>query len=301
MNVNFGEREVLEIKSKSIDGFTFIIKARATTVNSAFSATLLDYEKVIIKCTLSGRGKKDHVIYQGTAFPLFVSSCYFNAGFGQILDGTSAVTLPAASGVDELAQQMFKVDFGTVINLKGDECISFEVYVPSGSGGTDVSEAESHVEFDVHEAVGYEYGTPEINAISLSNNQARIQKDLGDNVVDITFTNSDKTNILATNQVIETVTLTSDRLSYSDSQNELFTKRWSMFYDQTQADNRHQCYKLLNGESIDDVSLDMSFTTTNVNSGKNYVVVKKLHTTKGHLARVQNYKDKHNREFLAKL
>jgi hypothetical protein len=297
--VRFGETETFELRNKSIKSINIAVTGKHTTAATSFAGTLLKTEEVNVKATLKRKGKT-HVIFNELLKPLLLATNFLNEGFSEVT-GSGVVKLLQAAGVKEERTQRLTLNFGTILNLKGDDLLIFEIKVPNSAVGTgvDVNTSSLYVNFD--EAVGYEYGIPNITSRSITPNKTRVSESLGDNVHFVHLINMDKNSNLASDEVVTTVTMSSDRLDMNDDNNELECKRIQQFQTGGDSNSRNNSWQLHGGQQIDNVDLELTLVGTNVNASENFIVVTRMLVTADNLARVRAMKAKHSRSALAKI
>jgi len=303
MIISEAETRTLTLKNSSVSGVSMKFFSRHTTANTAFSGEQVDLSKVNCKVTLRREGKPQHIIYSDQVKPWVLSSGYYNGQIENVVDSSFTVLKAAASGVDEEIINYFTLNFGGVVNLKGEDSLNVEFHFISGASASTVSNSESFMEFDPIEAIGYEIGTPEISTHSIAASQSREQIELGNDVTGVCFVNYDKTGNLEASSPITSVTLSSDRLNLHDNYYELLAKRSEKFQSDAVADKRDMNFYLYEGlgEEIDTARLDLNMVSGNVNAGKCFIVCYRLHVTPETLSKASAMSDKHESEDIAKV
>jgi hypothetical protein len=228
-------------------------------------------------------------ILNGPILPFAQASGFFGANFEEIKgQGTPVLRqlVAAAASTDEILLQTCFIKLHDVINLTEDDVLEFEIQVPSGAAAATVSQAESEILWDFIEGIGNGASVPFMTAESIRASESNTPVTLGSNIVEAFFINNEKAGITTANKVINTVSISSDKLNRNDTVEELIAKRAAMFDDSDEADSRDNCFllfsTLLEKHSGGDVRLNkanlrMTFTAANVTAGKNWVVTRGYH------------------------
>jgi hypothetical protein len=281
--VRAGQSTTLELKNKNIKGINFLFRMTHTTDNTAFANnTRYDLKKVDVSIRkISGGSKKEVLIYSGKLAPLAISTTLednaFRFSFPET--GASQIFVERAHGASTkaIAVQPIYVDFGTVINLDGNDQLIIDCTLDSAAHSSSIDPATSYLQIEAKEGIGLEYYTPVFKALAVPGSQNNFEVSLGDGVQDITFINLDKQSNIAANDVVRKVTIVSDKLNQVDDATELRAKRFSRMLP-TEAAARFQNHLLFNSSfDLNNCNLKLDLEETNVTTGENWVVVKYLH------------------------
>lgn len=266
----------IDITNKWIDGFTTSIFV--TSGGGAFTGNLHDLTQLTFKGVLKRNGQET-VLFQNTLKNLLIMSLLLNPLYYHIAVPTAFVNQNAGATTGIVP---FRFDFGSPLNLIGDDKFTLEwqlstTFFPSGSN---ISTSASYIQLDTCETTDIEYETPIFRSIVVEANQQDYNYSLGDNVMAIIFANYDKTDVLSTSAVINQMQLNSDKVNKQDNYNELITKAYSYYPTLAEADLRLQTFLFYQSNiELDNVNLNMQYNTTNVNSSKNFILVRSFVTS----------------------
>lgn len=269
-------KRVFEIKGVAIDGFNlhhrFIADAVATT------PTGVNLLEVDIKAVLHQEGEKFEIIpktsiaalhedYFATKYPV---SGGFVATTG-ILAGEVVITQDASTKGENHATTPIR--FGGGIVLKRGDKIILEVTINSGAYGTNCDD-DSYMLIEPNEVVTNQMFVPKLEVFPIPVTESKLSLNLGDNVQTANLICIDAANEKETTAIFTDVEVVTDRLTYDRTFAEMRSLR-SLDIDW---DNNTRYYQLLKGEEFDDVQVNLELTPANINSDKNFVVVRSFET-----------------------
>lgn len=281
--IKSGEIQSIQVGGKTVRGFSVGMYLRASAVNTALSTTDYNWRNVTVKSTLK-RGNKEYVLVSTTLDVLQQVVCYNDSEY--FISSYSNQTKPAYStlftqvGVltypDVAVKGLYYIPvdfkFPSVINLTAGDVLNIEVNCNDGTFQGNADTALSYLLLSEIEAVGVEFGIPMLKTLSIQPNQENLTLDLGSNVDELYFINLDKTNPLTANQVIQSVTLASDKLKYTKQYIELLGMR-SNSTNRNDPDRLGQTFRLSNEIDLDGANVTIQFNTANVNTGMNYIAL----------------------------
>jgi hypothetical protein len=281
--VGFGKSDKYEFRGKDISGLTLNAYLVHTTANTAFTGQPILWDQVNVSMVLKRNGQS-FVIFDDAVLPLAADSNFTSGSFEQVM-AIGTVALPklvaAASGVKEILLMTAKIKLHDVINLRGDDEIVVEVTPASSGAGTGVDTTVSEIQWDIEEGIGNGISIPCIKAETLKQNESNTPITLGDNIVQCTFINNDKSGITSANQVLSSAIFSSDKLNRTDKYEELIAKRDALFVSQAESAKRHQCFLIVSvpiekytgaDVRLNRANLRLQLISTNVNAGKNWIV-----------------------------
>lgn len=299
--ISFGVSKPFNAKNQNLTGFDGYIRIAATAVNTALVAADLDLSKINIKISLVRRGQTIAIATDNLQ-NLTIASNYFSpisrTAQASWLNGGTRILVAAAAAAKEVRVCPIKFDFGSIINLDGDDRLMMEFNLASSAISTAVDTASSYANIDFTAGIGIEYVTPQYRSIGVEASCTSFTETLGDNVTRVVLVNTNKTDILDASAVISNLTFSSDKYSYTADYAKLLEMQNQAFVDETISGYRLQNFCLFNGEvDADNVKLDASTISTNVTASKNFICVFSFLSdamTLSKAIQMQNKQDKHN-------
>jgi hypothetical protein len=289
-----GESLNFEVKNKTVQRLVIKVVARHTTNNIAIVAADVNLDAVLAKIHLN-RGGQLHTLVADKIKPLVIESAYRRASFQHVkpLNPTYTQLIVQGAAIKNLVMQTLYIDLGTPINLRGDDKLQVQLDSMNNLFSNNIDVTGSFIEADMEEAVGYETFTPIIQTKTVQAGESRIQLDLGDNVQEVMWVNTDKTTQTEGDKVIEQFSIATDRWSKTDNYRELIASRAEDFRFLTESDERAQTFSLLKGEDFDNVRLDVTLNPANVAAGKNIIVVRSFMTSADQVELAQLSRQRH--------
>lgn len=290
-NIKIRETINLDSKGKKVTGFTFRTWMQAALVNVALNNADFDASQIQVKCVLfrgSGAAKKRHVIFNESLQPLVVESSMIS-GLSEFVqpNGGTEIIQNVLQGVATKAVVIIpmQIDLESVIDLQEDDLLQLTVTSKGGEYSADVDTANSFISVDVVEGEGYEIALPQIDVLSVNPNEGTNNYDAGDSVKCIVFVNNDKSDNLASSQVIDNITLMSDKVNISATSDDLLDRNLG-YMTRPQFESLGQSRIILmpkEGRLCNNVTLEASFDSSNVNGGENFFVIRRFVGNAGRL------------------
>jgi len=263
----------------------------------------IDFDQCIVDINLQQNGVKT-TIYSGPLGLAHEESNWLGLKWNYVrtLTRDSHVLLAHGAANKPINLIPLYIDFGTVINLDGDDYLTVDVrtettMMPASSVA---DPATSYVVVDGLEGIGLQYITPKITVETIQAAEGTWKRNLGDNVMSCIFINKDKNTVLTADSVISIAALTSDRLNYSDSKLRLIQKRAAMFPNITDSDARGNSFMLI-GQEVDKALLSLTLTSANVTAAKNFVVYRSFETNAATVRKAEGKSQKHIRKAVSKI
>jgi hypothetical protein len=266
-----------------------IAKLIHTTVNVPFAGVVIDWTKIKAKLILQ-RNKVRYDIFNEQVLPLALASGFKSGVFDEVRGGGTPLlrrTIVAGGAVKEKLVISARIELPGVINLMKGDILSVELS-SSGDCVTAVVDATvSTIEWELEEGIGNSLGIPYITTSMITGGQSTTEVQLGNGVKKAYFINNDKFTVLEADQIIDSVSVKSDKLNKEDDWYELVISRSDEMPTGVIADTRFQSFELFDvekdskllvpGDATDyvlanDVSFKFQFLPANVSNAKNYVV-----------------------------
>lgn len=284
MIIKPGEKKSQTYSAQTISGFTFKGYLVGNAVNKMPGGSDLDWGQITVKALLKRRGQV-YTLFSDVALPLLLESAQRRKMF-EFVHPAYAEKYIAVTQTASIKGECLKpaaIDFEGYINLKNSDEIEFEVYFPTQALSGDADTTSSYIEADAVEGIGVEWGIPCIVTQAISQGESRIQRSLGDNVVKVSYINTDilvETPFVA-NMPISSAVFASDKLSINDNDQELITKRLfsEPFLNDDGLSYLAQCYTLVDASvPLMEARLDLNLRSSLINSGKNFIVFRNVYT-----------------------
>lgn len=283
-NFSFGSGDTQTFTSGNYQGIDIAAYLQQLNVNVAFAGQPMDWSKVQVKVTLS-RGGREYDIVNDNALPLILASGYYNTVFDEAkysgLSPFTRVLQAAGAAAKAIGVVSGKIMFGGMINLQPGEQLRVELnsqVTALNSANTDTT--ASQIRWALVEGVGNSFSIPYLKAKAITSGLSALDETLGSHVTKIFVINNDQNGILATNRVVESAQIMSDKLTRSINYEQLFMKRAQEIDYSGAATNggpegRGQSFNLFNRDydvlvenhKIDDVRLHNCAVHLNLNSG----------------------------------
>jgi hypothetical protein len=301
MIVKIGETQEETIRRKSIIGFSLKAKLNHTTVNTAFTTIDVDWSKIQVVARLT-RGQQTYDLVSDVIGHIGAACQFTKAAYKQSLSQISTnnplVTLQTqTASLDHIVEVCCLVLLPGIVNVADDDILSFRVTAQQGAFATTVDTAVSVIQADKIEAIGNEWMIPFIKAEAVQPGETSRSYSPGDGIKSVHFINSDKTDVTLTDQVISQISIDSEQENINDNWEELLSKRYDMFENIVNANDRGQSFLLAeggNGTLLNGVNINVTFNSSNVNSGKNYFVFSGFRANQQTALRASRREQKHN-------
>jgi len=277
-----------QFESGNITALRLVAKPVHGTANTAFAGVVVDFTKVICKLFLLRNGVQ-HQIFSDEALPLAIATGFDEGTFDEVKGGGTPYlrkVLAAAGGVFEELMVTCRINLPCIVNLVDGDILTVELK-DKGAFSAACDVAKSGFDWELEEGVGNSLGIPFIDVEMITAGQSSSTIECGNGVKKVFFVNNDKFTVLRADQVIDSVDINADKLKRSDEWAELLLMRVDEFKSSTLADQRNQCFKILDvdrdakllvpGDATDDVQyhktkVKFNFIAANVIAAKNYVV-----------------------------
>jgi len=270
--------DTVKVRARTVIGALFAITLQHGTANTAVANSMFDATKTITKISLV-RGGKPKIICSDNLKILAAESAFLDAGWDVVM-GTSNVALEApAVGVFARALLTYQINFHGPINLRDGDELRIEVTVNNGTYNAVLDLSASQIEFSEIQAEGTEFGLPIIESYALNTGDSTHTIEPRDNVKQYALINLDKTDNLEASAVISQKANSTDEINITRQYLEMLAERSEEFTSLALANTRNQSFILIKGEDLDKASCELQLNSTNVNAGKNYVVVRKMEET----------------------
>lgn len=275
--ISLGTSDRLEARNCNIKGLSFALVLTGLTDNTDFVPATLDFDAIRVDAVLMQHGRRTTVI-SGTLGVLSMESNFHNGLFKHASLTRAADELRAKdTTVKPICQYSFAIDFGTVINLDGDDLLIVDINAPTSVTATEATtkadSAASSIEVKTVEGIGAQIKTPSIKQYGIQASLTSYDQNLGSGVETVTFINKDKNTKLTSDNVITTASIYSDRYSDTLDMNDLYVERAKKFEVAAEAPLRYNSFQLLN-RLVNNCKINLGFTSANVTASKNYLVVR---------------------------
>tara|TARA_B110000902_G_scaffold57447_1_gene67210 strand:- start:247 stop:1149 length:903 start_codon:yes stop_codon:yes gene_type:complete len=290
-----GEKKRFDIQGQSIKGLQFdTISIKSTSAADAFANLgAVDVSIVLYQ------GGTETTLCSGSLLPLVMASGFKNGHFLSAQGVAGLTTLvPTAGSMATL--QPTSIDFGGVINLRGNDKMTVEVRCNTGFCTANQNAGSSNMTVSAVEGIGLQWVTPKIQYQTIGNGESNFRQNIGDNVVSIHYINTSITTDTATAQPITNIRLFSDRYNVNDSNNQLISKRGAQFETTGDSGLRKSSFEILDRE-VDDCRVELDLNPNNVATGVNYVVWRTFSTGLGQVKRAKKSRSKHQAKAMGKV
>ncbi|MBN1186561.1 MAG: hypothetical protein JXB49_30070, partial [Bacteroidales bacterium] len=251
------------------------------------------------------RNRVDHTIFSDKViFWALDSALDNNFNYIHPLNTTASnmvIILAKDVAVKEQALISVVCDLPGVINVKDSDELKIEVSVGSSAFASDIDSSLSYVEAEFEQFIGYEENIPVVKVFSINSGESSFSPAIGNDVVKISLINLDKDSILEADQVIQSMSLKSDKYSSYATWRQLLCRRYYEMGIPVEAAYLRQSFLLYSGNDLDGSTLDLQLNSSNVNSAKNGVVVSYLMTDLFTADRALNMQKKHAGENFRKV
>jgi hypothetical protein len=267
--VNVGSRQSIVVQNANPKGVDFHLHAYSDTVNERCDENLTDLEKVYIDAKLYQKGIQT-TLYAGPLDFLLRRKSFYKNSYAY---GVTSIEVTEAAAVKGVICQSFHWDFGTVINLDGEDKIVLDIKVDSdvNSGDGYFDSANSYMDVEFVEGVGEQFIIPFTEYRTIQAGEARLKLTLGDNVDGVLFLNKDITNSNVEDCPLESVNVKSDRLNATLTPQRLHLHRKESFVYPAENSKRNQTFMITEGE-LDECEIDFNFDAGAINVNKNFII-----------------------------
>jgi len=263
------------VKNRIVTGALFAITLEHGTANTAVTNSMFDATKCLLKITLIRNGQSIQIVSDNLKI-LAAESSFFDGGWDVVM-GTDNVELVApAVGVFARRLLTYQFDLHSPIELEDKDQLKIQLTVNTGAYSAVLSAVNSQIEFSEIQSEGVEYGLPIVESYALNTGDSTHTVEPRDNVKQIVLVNLDKTDNLEASSVVSTKALTTDEIGITRQYLEIVSERTEQFSTMTEANARNQSHCLVKGDDLDKCSVELELVSSNVNAGKNYIVVRRM-------------------------
>jgi hypothetical protein len=305
--VKNGETKTEKIQNETLDGVNFGVVLSKIAHADLMTAKWVSLAAIFVRIILVRKGVR-HDIVTGNLKALVIESALNSSVLGMALENGEFVSMTDETmGNAEMGLLPLRVNFGAVLNLRGDDCLEVETSIePSFINRVTypnhrLDENRTFVMVTSNEAVGVETHIPFIQLSAITNSDNRIQKNLGSSVTSVSLISLDSTGFGYNKKIVKNVTLKADKIYLNDDFEALITKQFNAFDTLGVANKRAQNFNIYSGVELDQCSLDLSLHEDRVVAGKNWIVWRYFYTDASMLKLAQVTQELHTMENLAKV
>ena len=275
-----GQERTLSLKSGSFSGLSFVHHLQGAAVNVPINSyPSVDYSGVSISIDLYQDDRKE-TIYSGKMLQLLMAQHLMRNTFSDVQpfssDHKNHVLTESSLARKELSTCGINFDFGTVINLKGSDKIEVSIDMDFDTYQAEVDSSTSYLDVEGISGVGVQDIIPKFTAKPITDIDDNPVFELGNNVLEVGLINIDKSDNLASSQVCERVTFSSDRLNYRKPIEQMIIDRAMNFSTRQESEDRFQSYPLASfserATDYDKVKVELDLNIDKVNPSQNYLV-----------------------------
>jgi len=292
--------DTVKVQNRTVIGMLFAITLEHGTANTAVTNAMFDATKCVLKVTLIRGGRPTQLCADNLKI-LAGASSFQDAGWDVVM-GTSNVELVApAVGVFARRLLTYQIDLHGPVNLREGDELRIELTVNNGAYNAVLSTSNSQIEFSEIQGEASEFGLPIIESYALNTGDSQHTVQSRDNVKEIILINLDKTDNLEASAVISQKAYSTDEIAITRQYLELLSERTEEFSTMAESNARNQSFCLAKGEDLDKCTVDLQLNSTNVNAGKNYIVVRRMLVSKESLMHGEVRRDLKNLEKIGKM
>ena len=297
--VNIGEKKSLTFSSTDVRGVN--LTSYNVGVNGPGGGGTgdpnvvgIDWSRVYINVVLNQNGKSTQICATSVK-PLAQHLNFLNSTFDYSANAQAQGRYTELEPPTSIAQAL--LDFGSVINLRGDDSLVVELRVQSDAVSEQFS-LTSYVEADVIDGVGLQYVTPKFETFAINGGESKFSHSLGENVSAVTLQN------IATRPTTsfsftpwQNARLFSDRYNVNDDWGQLWSKRNSLFEVRTE---RYQSF-VLSLETTDDTQVQLDLFPLNNRTNENYLCYSSFDVCKTLVGEASRRAKKHEAKTIRKI
>lgn len=279
--------KTIELRNQEVGGLLFTFILLGATAGTAISGTAVDLSKIKLKTTLHRTGERPKSIYNDLKQYHAILDSFSRSSFPVVFSGLpDANNTVVANGVGVVQKSLLPVfiDFGKTYVLRGEDKIVVEISAKEWHGAT--VDSDSYCEILELDREDIDDSDSEVLVKILNADLSSDKIVLGNGVTDILFVCLDGTDILQASAVIDSVGINSKQLNQPNMTYEsLVSLRQLQFETVADATARKQNFMLHTGYPIDDVTLELSLNSANVNASKCAIVWRKQSVSQKNLQR----------------
>lgn len=305
--VRIGETKTTKLQAVTLDGVNFGVFMTKLPHAMPLTPKWLRLSSVFVRVILNRKNDRKEIV-SGNLKTLVIESAMNSSVLGMALENGEFVSLTDDTmGSVEVGLLPLRIDFGAVLNLRGDDVLEVETSIEPSFVNSGVypdhklDEAKTWIEVSGNEAVGVETHIPFIGVAALTNSDNRLIKNLGSNVTRVSIISLDSTGYGYNKKVIKNVTLKADKVYINDNFEQLVLKQFNAFDTLGAPQKRAQNFNIYGGTELDDCQIDLSLHEERIQPGKNWLVWRYFYTDKEMLKLAQVTTELHNVENLQKV
>lgn len=304
MVIKVNETRTEKLQGRTIRGLNLHLFLEANVANTAITKTDLNMTSIVIKTILKRAGKIITICNDNLQTLALESAIQgrLNGIYQFLVDSSNSFEAYTRIANGASAKETFilpvPINFGGVINLKDSDELTTEITVNGGAWQSTISTTNSYLNLDYDYACGIEYKTPQIRSYAFQASITQDKVSLGDRVERVSFINLDKKSNLSADDVVTSVQLESDKLTFSANKVDFFAKM-QLVRDATDFTNNFNnivVYGEPNQPFLNGVQCTFNFTSANVTASKNFLVWRTFETSPELIARAQAMAQKHANE-----
>ena len=266
-------------------GVTIAFSAIATAVNTALTEAAIDPWQMSIGVTLNRKvnGKSTtRVILPKQAIKPFIFAGSLKSGlFGYwspANTGNNGYTIRTAAAVAaaEVGEKYAYIPFGAPVDCTGENGGSITVEVTTRNlFGATTNTTTSVAVVDLKEIEGAESFVPMLSATVIPTGQNQLGMSFDGIVRRLTVVNFDKTSLLTAEQVVQSVDLKTNEMSYSYDDKQLIMFNVESYSNLTDGENALQNFDFIPfnySKAYTDVSINLGLQSADVAASQNFVV-----------------------------
>jgi hypothetical protein len=266
--VNLGEKKSLTFKSTDIRGVDLVSYNVQDNTGEGRgqgdpNVEGIDWSRVYINITLN-QGGHSHTIAATSVKPLAQHLNYLSNEFRYCANEQMVSDYDGDTKIGGAT-----LDFGGVINLRGEDSLVVEIRVQSDCVNTNWSTTASYIEMDGLEGVGLQYTTPIFKTFAINGGESKFSHSIGENTTAVSIQNiSSSPSTDKAYSPWQNARLFSDRFNTNDDWGQLWSKRVSLF--ESAQDTRYQSF-VISLETTDDTQIQLDLFPLNNQTNENYV------------------------------
>lgn len=306
-SVQFGKSDKQEYSGVNVIGIALNAVIRHTTAATAFAAQAVNWDAVNIKLILERNGQRFDIL-SDVALPFIQDSGFYDGTYNLNKGhGTPDFvrTVVQAAGVEEEIIVPAVISLHGGVNVGAGDKLKLEITVNSGAAAATVDTAASEIQYDIIEGIVNSPSIPKLSATSVNAGKTSDVVTGGHNVVRMTMINDDQDGVLAADRVVSSLSFSSDKLSFSDTADELQTKRQIQFSDSALSADRGNSFVIVDasqynqtGEDVrlNSAKLNLTLVGANVAASKNWIVTRSYVNDNATFAKALNRAQRHQVE-----
>ncbi len=300
--VQIGEKKSLSFQSADIRGVDLVSYniMGSSSASGDENVTGIDWNRVYVNITLNQDGRST-TICATTVKPLAQHLNFLQSGWDYCANQQQAFHYSGSGGdAGSIYVANARLDFGCVINLRGDDSLVVEVRVQNDCINTQYT-TDSYIEVDAMEGVGLQYTTPQFHTFAINGGESKFSHSIGDNCTAISLQNiSTSPTTLYTDSPWQNARVFSDRYNVNDDFGQLWSKRTSLFQTDAVTSERKQSF-VLSTETTDNTQVQLDLFPSNNTTNENYLCYSTFFTNKKLVSKASSRAEKHAKKSVEKV